>query len=247
MRICWNNLADAATVTSWSENPNYPLANLKEWQLSSHFRPVGNSAETITFDLLTAQSVSRFAIIGHNLTAAASITLQANTSDSWTTPAWSATVTRQSYAIIHRFTAVSYRYWRVVITDSGVTVLHISRVFLGSFLQLPGMRRDQELNVETTDESMISDSGQAFPVTGYQYRTGKISFPYLTNAQRLSMIEMFETVRNIKPVLLTIWDDDETLEEPVYCIINQSKLTFKRNEKSESRPWSTSLEIREVF
>ena len=246
MRIMWNNLVDIATLSSCSENPNYSLANVKEWQLSSRFQAVGNNAETITIDCLTPCAVSRFAIIGHNLSASATITLQANTTDSWTTPAWSATVTRRSYAIIHRFTEVSYRYWRVVITDTGVSAIRISRLFLGTFLQLPGMKKDQELTRNTTGESIISDTGQAFPSGGYMYRTPKINFPYLTHAQRTELDAMWQAVGNEKPVLLTVWDDREDLEQPVYCIIDQKEMTFKRNDE-DGFPWGTSLKIREVF
>ena len=246
MRILWNNLIDSAVLSCFSENPNYPLSNVKEMQLSSRFQTVGNDGEYIVMDCTVAVPVSRFAIIGHNLSASATITLQGNSTNTWSAPAFSQTVARKSWAIIHRFTEASYRYWRVVITDTGVSSIRISRLFLGTFLQLPGMKKDQEFNFEVTDEAQISETGQVFPVSGYSFKNQKINFPYLTNEERLQIEEMFEAVRNTKPVLLAVWDDREDIEPPVYCIINQKKLSFKRNEDSESFPWGTGIEIREA-
>lgn len=97
-------------------------------------------AVNLVVDLGSAQACDVIAILDHNFSASATVTIQANSSDSWGAAPLSETVTHNAGVMVRYLTTVTrtYRYWRLVVTDTGNTnaFLSMSELFLGLYAEL---------------------------------------------------------------------------------------------------------------
>lgn len=249
MRILWDNKLLDMTITPGTESIDYPSSNIIEPRLTRYFKTENDADQEIVFSAAAAVTASYIAIVSHNISSGATIKLQGNTSDSWTTPAFEETVTWASGTIVHAFTSHSYAYWRLYIDDDNTDgYITIGYVYLGTYLQMPGMEPDQQIEYDTKE--------------GYLFRAGKINFPRVSNTLRASINEMFAAVRtgtvdfsasgqfyadgDVKPIIVLIWANDLDVEDSIYCIIETDKLAWKKTENS-AYPWKATLEFREVF
>lgn len=96
-----------------------------------------DNPDFITADLGQARLVSAAIIADHNFTAEAEIRLQANTSGTWTDPAYDQALTHHE-GLIAVFPDQTYRYWRLAVTDSSNPdgFVSLGEFYLGSFLEL---------------------------------------------------------------------------------------------------------------
>ena len=94
-RILYNlDTWDAATVTGSSQaNTDLVPANVLHDHVSKLWRTTGKASENIVFDLGTATNITVFSMFTFNLTASATVTLQANSANSWGSPAYSQALT----------------------------------------------------------------------------------------------------------------------------------------------------------
>jgi hypothetical protein len=111
---------------------------------------------------------------------------------------------------------------------------------------MPGMRPDQSIADETTSKVSITPSGQVYADDGYIFRSGTINFPYITQAQRDSLRDMYAIVKDHTPVIMIIWPSNTAEETPIYALENQNNLKFTRTDDVNYR-WATTLNFREVF
>jgi hypothetical protein len=106
-----------------------------EWRSAAVASPV-----TLTLDLGSALAVQALVLMDHNLTAAATITLAANSSNAWGAPAYGpVTVTWAAGKLAHFLAAAeTYRYWQLSITDTANPdgYLRLAELFLGPFTEL---------------------------------------------------------------------------------------------------------------
>jgi hypothetical protein len=145
------------------------------------------------------------------------------------------------------FTEATYSYWRIYFHETvTLTYFQIGSIYLGTYLQLPGMKIDQTLPVITTSTASESDSGQSYGDLGYDYRNPVINYPYITQTQRAAMLTMWAEVKNVKPIVAVIWANSQATEAPLYCRIDQQELSFKRTENT-LYPWSVMIKYKEVF
>lgn len=246
MRLLYDNKFLAATITVSSENPNYPQGNMQDEILAKVFRSI---ADNVTIKISTQTKASYVSIMGHNLTSTATITLQGNNTDVWGAPSFSETIPYRSDMCILKFTEATYNYWRVIIDDSDSAAdgyIELGCIYLGTYLQMPGMKLDQTLELKDNSKSSQSYSGQNYGDLRYQYRNPQFNFPFLSHDQKDNLNTMWTNNRSAKPLICLVWANDYGIEAPMYCIVDQKELSFKRNGESR-RPWSTKIKFREVF
>jgi hypothetical protein len=246
MQILYDNKADTATLSRSTENSSYPVENIADPRVSRVFRTVNASGQYIK--LSTRITASRVAIAGHNLTSGCTIKLQGNDTDSWATPALDETLTHADGIIIGKFAEATYNYWRLYVdcTDGSISYVQIGRLYLGTFLQLPDMAMDQVITDDTTSTVDISAGGQVYGDEGYVYRNPTVNFPAISDAERADIRAMWAVVQNVKPVFVSVWANREDKESPMYAILNQTAIEFKRTDYP-LYPFSTTLKFREVF
>lgn len=241
MRFLYNNLLDDATLSTNGSLPGFDVENLQDTRLSRTYRSIGTSA-TITIDLGSAQAVDTIAIGGHNI-AAMSLTLEANSSNSWTSPPFSRTVTLTTRMGYDNFSAETYRYWRVVVNDPGspLGAVEIGRIGLGEGFDGPVMDRDLRLPRSTTTERELSRTRQSYVNEGIRFRAATVTFPFITAAQKAEFDAMFE-VADVKPVFIDV--PELSGEEALYAVLSD---TFNYTYRFGTDRFSMALSFEEVF
>lgn len=138
VRFYAHNLTDKATITPSSENAEFPVSNILDNRRTKVFRSTSNST-SIVFDFGTFQEIDSFAIVGHTFYGFGftSITLEFNNTNSWTTPAFSQTLTPDyefDFCNFEFSNVQNYRYARLVLTNTE-GFCEISNVFFGKRTQ----------------------------------------------------------------------------------------------------------------
>ena len=251
MRILWNSYIDEnSSWTAYSEDANYPVSNLYDTRLSRVYRSNG-LVSTEYVQIGEASTVPEyFAMVNHNISSSATISLVGGTSSGMSTASWTQTLTWSSYTLVSTITSTAvctyYKLKVVGLSTATQSYIEIGYLYLGDYLQLPFMKPSHSIKDETTAKITVSDGGQAYGDDGYNYRAPTIEFPYLTHTERASIRTMFASVKNYKPVVAVIWESNTSAELPMYSIIDQKNLEFKRTEDT-NYPWSLSLQLREIF
>lgn len=141
VQIKWTAAAgnDFALGDKWYVIAKAPYGKpcLLDHDRDSAYRSSGlTSPETITIDLGSAQTAKAIVLLDHNFTSGATITLKANSSDSWAAPAYSQALTHNSDIIVY-YMNQTYRYWRIEVTDAGNQdgYISMSELFLGTYFE----------------------------------------------------------------------------------------------------------------
>jgi hypothetical protein len=130
---------DTWTVRAYA---TWSPSRLSDGLKGTTFKTGNLSTLTVTVDCGAAQDVSALAIVTHNLTSSATVTLYAD-SDSGFSPA---DQTLGPYAMtadtpyVLYFATLAYRYWRVAIADATNPdgYMEIDTLFLGDYTELDG-------------------------------------------------------------------------------------------------------------
>lgn len=162
LKLCYSNLVNAAAtvITSNSEVASLPDDNVKTFWKSKVWRATGDTAEWIKFDFGSAQDVWVVAIVGHNFSSGATVTLQLNAADAWGAPSVSQAITYDADIMLYVFTsAQSYRWARITIADAANSdgYVECGRIFLGGYLS-PERDFPNGWSVEQVDPSQIGES-----------------------------------------------------------------------------------------
>ena len=110
------NLALDATVTANSADSAYPIANVIALPISDPYRSTGIASEYIAIDFGSSVAISFAAIINHNLTSGATITLKAGTTVAVSD--FSVAVTRREFDAYLEIAQQTYRYWQIAFADA---------------------------------------------------------------------------------------------------------------------------------
>ena len=248
MRLCYDNKFLDATILATSENPNYLAANMQNTVLAKVYRSVLDST---TIKISTQIKASYLFILNHNLTETATITLQGNDTDAWGAPSFEQSVNWRSDMAYLEFDEATYNFWRVVISDTDTSAdgyIEIGSIFLGTYLQMPGVKLDQQLELKSDSSRSITYSGQTYGEERYEYRNPMFNFPNISHDQRKQLNTMFTNNKNIKPLICLVWENNFGIEAPIYCVIDQKSIQPKRNgENPGHSAWNAKFKFREVF
>jgi len=234
-------------ITTFSENPDYPASTaFLDTRLSRVYRSVDNTAEWVKFDLLTPKTIKYVSILAHNLSAAATVIIEGNATDSWGAPSYTKTLTITD-DIAESVGTQSYRWWRVTIADAANTdtYIEISKIFLCSFLLMPGMETGQVVPLKSDSTYTLSSTRQLYGNMRIKSKSAKINFPIITEAEKTTIETFFNYCDLTKPFILLIWEDDLIVEPPIYCHL-VSQLEWTRAQLMGT-VWSLAFEIEEVF
>lgn len=138
-----NNLLTAdAVITADSEDAAYPVDNLYDKQAAKVFRAESQTALVVLIDFLAAIQADTIALINHNLSTGATLSLKAGAASP--PAAVVATPTYRQYDLWKGFATVSARYWQLEITDMNTEDLEIGQLIIGRRTALPRGRRIAE-------------------------------------------------------------------------------------------------------
>lgn len=222
MIILYDNKVSTSIISSSSENPNFPWSSaLNDTILARTGRTIGDSAEWIKFIFPAAISVTSFAILNHNFEAAATVKIQGNSSDSWTTPPVDRTQTI-SNVIYDSFASSSYRYWRVYMDHAASTAgyFSLSKIYLG--LSYTPINQNAGIDMPLLVESNTSKSrgGQVFGQTSTKLRTYRLALSGLTQSQMDSYQTFHDSVDNYIPFIFIPFESNTSTIPPIYANAN---------------------------
>lgn len=241
MRISYQNCLDNLTstaITVLTAATNYPFINAQDQRLSQQYRTTAVTSQTIILDLGSAISISTAAIISHNFTSSVSVTVDANTTNSWGSPATSKTIIYNAGMMLNFFTPVSYQWWRFTISDPTNTngYLSMGRIWLGNYITIdPSSNIDFEVTKKRSDRVIHGRGQQKFASKGVDWNEYSLSFPSSNYTMVDSIGTMFDTVGKHTSVIFCNFDTLRgitNLIEPVYCsIIDDINFTNEEGRK----------------
>lgn len=137
--LATNLITDDCVLTPSTEDENYPVENIYDQIAGNRFKTESAVLLSIEFDFLAAIAIDTFAIINHNFSQAAVITLKSGAASP---PADTvAVLTWREFDIWKTFASQSKRYWSITVTDSIADVLAVGQILFGNKINLPRARR----------------------------------------------------------------------------------------------------------
>lgn len=221
---------DAATVYGY-EVGDLITENVLDDQIGKVWEVAYTSAQEIRFDLGAATAITCLGIFGHNLGAAATITIAANTTDSFGTPPYAVTMTATQAiatdadgAVLPRyvfFLNQTYRWWKLVFSDPTVGAaknMRIGRIKAGSYYELTRNMNDG-FSIQHVDPSEGKPAGGMFTPFRERahYRRCSVDFDLVDNAQRRKIEAVFSRVGNHKPLMVCVEPDTYPSEQSMFC------------------------------
>ncbi len=193
--FCYQNFFDTAILAASSQNPNFPAINLQHRWITKTWRSAGPvSTANIVIDFSVPKSVRAFLLFGHNFPSSVIVTIQANTTNSWDSPAVNQNAV--SGGIFYWFwdSEQVYRYWRVVITDldPSLEYFEAGRIFLGNFFEPnTNLSNAYQLTYLDPSEVIISDGGQLTSSQKTRYKKYRVQFEAITSSDKNSLVNIF--------------------------------------------------------
>lgn len=222
MRIAYNNLLDSATLTELTQVAGYAAENVQNPRLSVKWKTSSATTQTMIVDLGSAMDIKVMAILSHNIASTATVVVNANTSDSWGSPAQTNAVTWNSGAMLTFVSTQTYRYWRFSFT--GLTqALQIGRLWLGTYVTItPSSLLDFTVTKKRDDIINYGKGRQKYSTSGnVSWRKFSFTFPPTAEATLLLVQALYDSIGNHGNLIFCNFDDLRTysLVDPVYCSI----------------------------
>ena len=217
----WDNTkADAASLSAGSQIETLPGSNVQSQHLSRKWHTAaGVKSSYLLFDMLASVACALLAVLGTNLTPAATLRLRASDADPTAvagdlldTGTIAAGVKVGYGAAYKSFTQATARYWRLDLADATVPDnLQIGRVFLGPKWQ-PAYSQNWGWAVTPLDPSWIDESfgGQEYADQRPQRRQVQFTLDWLTKAEAFDNALTLARANGIVRDVLAIHDVTET-------------------------------------
>jgi len=191
--IAWTNRADRAVLTASSELAEQPGANVQRPIVAEKWgTAAGVKSAALTLDLGASLPCSVLALLGSNLTSAATVRLRgsdtdptAAAGDAYDSGSLSAGVKAGYGAVYKGFTSAAARYWRVDLADASLSDnLEVGRLFLGpSWAPTYGQSWGWSVELDEQTKVAYSRGGQAYPSELPQARVISFNLDFGTEAE----------------------------------------------------------------
>jgi hypothetical protein len=206
MRILYNDLWKSGTLTANSEATGYLGVNTQHPHLSKAWNSTGIASEWVKIDAGAAGiSIDSLAIVGHNFTPAAVVSIQGNAADAWGAPTLNLLGNPADQIILVTFPLVTFRWWRVLIADPANTngYLAIGRVYACARWEATEAI-DNSFKPSVRDTTKITESitGQVFADLGVRRRIYGFSLGTMKDATKQMLESIALSARNYDPVIV---------------------------------------------
>lgn len=221
---------DGATITSSSEETNLPDDNVVDAFVSKVWRATGDSSEWIKFDLGSAVNIKMVGLFNHNLSSGATVKLQANATDVWTSPSYDVTLTWNAYKIV-KFLDETYRWWRITFADGSNpdNYIEVGRIVGGDYLE-PTYNIVDGFTKGLVDPSYIKpvEGLETYASARSKYWTYTLSWLWLTRAVQDDLQDMFETIGTTERLVVSLDPTNYPSKDSIYCMVRSDFLVANR-------------------
>ena len=247
MIISYIDEVEDKTISASSADGDFPIGNVQHPHLSNKWRSTGDTSEWIKIDMATAVDPGSAFLGGTNLTDSATVKIQGNATDVWTSPTVDITMSKED-DIFYSYSTdfAELRWWRFVIEDptNPDGYISVGRAWIGETITLLGPHTSfihQRINTSVGETSI---SGQSYGDTGYVYNSWEMSFPYWNNEEKNNIITFSDTVNKSKQFFVQFADDNDNQLGPIYCIMTNN-IDFVH--LKTLNVWSSTIVFRETY
>lgn len=217
-----NYCTESATVVSASNiDTNFPVSNMKNPFRSKRVRTTsGTTTLAVVFDMVTTEAIDSCVLLwpkedGIRLSNTATVRIQANATNVWTTPAVNQLLTiNNTYEIAsHYFTTdQSYRYWRVLIEDVGnaYNYVELGLCWLGKGLAIDNAQNGFKYELVDRSKASTTDFGHVYVDVYPLQAVIEFDYKFLTYAQAQILENAFRKNGRRHPVMVCL-DQTETI------------------------------------
>lgn len=204
---------DETELTASTSNSNYPVDNIKSEFRAKEWRSTSNANQWVVFDLKTTEGIDSVVLLwekeNYRLSDSATIKVQANATNVWTSPALDQTLTfNDTYErASHFFSSVqSYRYWRITIDDSSNVYGYVSLgvVILGKGESIEEPDRGFNFNLNDTSTVTKTDFGHKYTDEYPILASLKIDFNYLDFESTEAFVALYNQVGTRSTLYITL-------------------------------------------
>lgn len=178
-----------------------------------------HTEETVLFDLRSTEPVDTVALLwekgGYVLTDAAVITIEANATNVWTSPAFSQVLTYDDLNEIAQahFSSENYRYWRVKIVDPTCASVYVNLgvVVLGESDQvITRTSNGFSFGVKDLSKVIVTDFGQRYSDVYPKLKTLTLNFDVLGLEETTQLLALFDQVGTQQTIYISL-DPEESM------------------------------------
>lgn len=215
---------DATIVTASSADTNFPVSNVKHPFRSKHWRSTGVTSESVVYDLITTESIDSVVILwskedGIRLSNTATITIQANATNVWTSPAVSQVMTIDNTYVMASYyfgSDQNYRYWRVLIADAGNPngFVSLGVVWLGKSLAIQNAQNGFVYTLADKSKTTVTDFGHIYVD----------EYPEVATLQFVYKVMVYSDVQLIENAYRT-----NGTRLPVMVVFDPTEIVFNKN------------------
>jgi hypothetical protein len=225
-----NYATEAATTVSASNiNANFPVSNIQNPFRSKRVRTAdGTTTLAIVFDLQTAEAIDSVVFLwpkedGIQLSGSAVIKIQANATNTWTSPSVDQTLTISDDYVMasHYFTSdQSYRYWRAYISDpgNGNDYVELGIVWLGKSMSLPNAQNGFSYDLQDRSKVTTNDFGHSYVDEFPLQASLEFTYQFLDYADVQTLENAFRQNGTKDPVLVVI-DAEEAVFDKDHMVV----------------------------
>lgn len=190
-----------------------------------------HTSEWVRWDLGTATEIQAFAMIGTRLnglgiSSTATVTLQGNSTDVWTSPSYSQALSwnEDCMALIDSSGLDTLRYWRIKIVDrdNPTGYIEVASVYLGELIEPTSGCVQFPMETQRVDYSKRdrSEWGQPFGETKQITRKFKMQWAFLSVTEKEELEEVLELYKTTNPFWMAL-DNNEAFTSDSQLMVFQ--------------------------
>ena len=231
MIICNNNFLRTATITPNLPSDIYKASNLYS-QTQYGIDGICQYTTSIVIDLGSAKNVTAIGV----LNSSATITVEANTSDSWGSPAYSLNITQPIHLIDQ-----TYRYWRIYTATAGAQ--YIGSFYLGVPLKPSFVTFGSIPTIENNSIASLSQNYRYFGTKGAHRKREAFVVEVATEAEAVSWYNWVMSDDIIEPFIYAHFEESQTTTpyQPFFA-----RVSWSPQSRNQDFSYSYSFEIEEV-
>lgn len=211
----YNLIQQSNTVISDpNANALFPLTNLSDSRTTKVYRSTTPST-SIVFDFISAEEVDSILIIPNQMQSwgfYGSVTIEANPTNVWSSPAFSTTLLPSEIDQEHLFAAKEwvaqeYRFWRI--TATGTNYVEFSKIFLGKKQTIGNRSISFNWQYQDGDNSIITTNryGQRFADIVNRQKRFSFQFELLNKSEIDDFFSIYDYCGKYKPFFVRIGCD----------------------------------------
>jgi hypothetical protein len=208
-------------------------------------------------DVGSAQAVTALVIADHNLSTAAVVKLEGNSSNAWTTPAYSLTLTNASPYV--SYLTQTYRYWRLTFNDltNADGWVSLGKLYLGTYREVASGELwgattwGSERIRERTRVRTVSEAGRSRRRVYSANESFALQYTTLSDTELATLQAVFDATYNLTTgqdlsIFVHYWNDEEETCFLCECLSDDFKTRYQRGRKEVTLSWREEVITRIV-